>query len=306
MLGAVLGLGCAATFGANAIITRRGVLRASSHYIATLSILTGPLFFLIVAGLTGDLFRLDECPWQATVFLALSGIIHFVFGRTWGFKSIQLIGSNRAYVVLGLSPVISIALAMLAVGETVKPLTALGIIFSLSGPLLTLLKEKRVDRDTTFRVNEHGKEVDRRTFFVGMLFGLGAAVFWGSSSIFIKLGLEKGGTPVGGSLIAYLAALIAISPLFLNREKRREILKPDKRSFQLALFSGLSTNVAQVLRCFALKYGSVILITFMIQTTPLWVLLLSFMFNRKVESFSRWVLLGNALLIVGTILVIIS
>jgi len=41
-----------------------------------------------------------------------------------------------------------------------------------------------------------------------------------------------------------------------------------------------------------------------IRTSPLGVLLLAFIFNRQYESFSRWVLLSNALLVVGTILVL--
>jgi uncharacterized membrane protein len=138
-----------------------------------------------------------------------------------------------------------------------------------------------------------------------MLYGLGAAIFWGGSTIFIKFGLEKGGTPVVGSLIAYLAASIAISPSLLNRKNRTEILNAERKSLQIALMSGLATNIAQWLRYVALGYASVIIVTFLIRTISLWILLLSFIFNREYESFSRWVLLGNALLMVGTILILI-
>jgi len=110
--------------------------------------------------------------------------------------------------------------------------------------------------------------VDRQTLNIGILYGVGAAVFWGSSAIFIKLGLEKGGSPVGGSLIAYLVASMTISPSLLNRDKRKEILYADKKSFHLALVSGLTTNVAQFLRFLALEYGSVIMVTLLSRTTP--------------------------------------
>ncbi len=306
MLGVILGFCCAIAFGTSAIVTRRGVLRASSNYIATISIFTGPVFFLLIASMTGDLYRVVQFPWQAYVFLALSGIIHFAFGRTWAYRSIQLIGSTRSYIVTGLNPIVSIALAMIVLRETIKPLMALGILFSLSGPLLTLVKDHIEESGTQSIANSHRKELDRRTLYIGMLYGMGAAVFWGSSAIFIKLGLEKGGSPVGGSLIAYVAASIAITPsLLLNQENKKEILKPDKKSFQLALISGLTVNIAQLLRYLALGYGSVIIVTLLIRTVPLWVLLLSFIFNREYESFSRWVILSNTLLIIGTILILI-
>ena len=49
-----------------------------------------------------------------------------------------------------------------------------------------------------------------------------------------------------------------------------------------------------------------IVVSLMLRTLPLWVLLFAFIFNREYESFSRWVLFGNGLLMVGTILIISS
>ncbi len=301
MFGDILGLGSAVAFGANAIVARRGVLRASSNYIAMVSIFTGPVFFFAIALFTGDLSRMTQVPWQAHFYLALSGVVHFTIGRTWVYRSIQLIGSTRSYIVTSLYPIVSIVLAMLLLGEKMNPVLALGILFSLSGPLLTLIKEETVEGN----VQREGAEVDRRTLWVGMAYGAGAALFWGSSAIFIKLGLEKGGSPIGGSLIAYLAASLALSPSLFRRENRNELLHADRESFHLGLLSGMTSNIAQMLKYLALDYGSVIVITLLSRTTPLWVLLISYLFNRKLESFSRWVLLGNALLIIGTILIMI-
>ena len=306
MLGVILGLGCAVAFGANAIVTRRGVLRASSNYIATISIFIGPLFFLLAACVKGDICQIGHWPWRAYVFLALSGVIHFGLGRTWAYRSIQLIGSTRSYIVITLNPAVSIVLAMVVLKESINPLMILGILFSLSGPLLTMVKEKTVSRDVQSKAKSPGKELDRQTLYLGMLYGMGAAIFWGSSAIFIKLGLESGGSPVAGSLIAYLAASIFISPSLFNRENKREILKADKKSFQIGVVSGLTINIAQLLRYLAFGYGSVIIVTLLIRTSNLWVLLFSFIFNREYESFSRWVLLGNALLIGGIVLTLIS
>jgi len=307
MLGVILGLGSALAFGASAITTRRGVLRARSNYIATISIFIGPPFFLIAATLKGDIYQIHQWPWQAYVFLALSGVTHFALGRTWAYRSVQLIGSTRSYLVNNLTPIVSITLAMIVFKETIKPLMFLGILFSLLGPLLTLVKEKTVARGAQLMANSRGKELDRHTLFVGMFYGMGAAIFWGSSAIFVKLGLESGGSPVAGSLIAYVAASIFTTPsLLLNRENKREIIETDRKSFQIAFINGLATNIAHLLRYLALGYGSVIMVTLLMRTNNLWVLLFSYIFNREYESFSRWVLLGNILLIAGTVLVIIS
>ncbi len=306
MPGAILGLISAVAFGANSIITRRGMLRASSNYVATITVFTGPIFFLIIGGMTGDIFKLRQIPLQAYAFLALSGISHFALGRTWGYKSIQLIGSNRSNIVTSLNPVVTIILAMIILRETITLIMGIGILCTLTGPLLILLKERVIPSAVQLKANPHGKELDRPTLYKGIFYGIGAAIFWGSSAIFIKLGLEHGGSPIAGSFIAYLSASIAISPSSLfNKDHREEILHGDKQSFKIALFSGLTTNVAQLMRYIAMGLGSAIVISLMLRTMPLWVLFFAFIFNRKYESFSRWVLLGNALIIMGTILILL-
>src|SRR4030067_3037248 len=127
MIGTLLGLGSAVGFAANSIITRRGVLRVSSNYIAVTSIFTGTLFFLLLLALTGHLFSLREIPWKALVFWVLAGIIHFALGRTWAYRSIQLIGSNRSNVVTSLNPVVTIVLALVMLREAGNAMMTLGV-----------------------------------------------------------------------------------------------------------------------------------------------------------------------------------
>jgi drug/metabolite transporter (DMT)-like permease len=307
VLGVLLGLASAVAFGANSIITRRGVLRVSSAYVATISIFTGFLFLILVTGVTGDLFGIASLPLKAYLFWALSGVIHFALGRTWAYRSLQLLGSNRSNIVTSLSPIATVALAMLLLKETVTPLQLVGILFTLSGPLVMLCKEQTVSEGSPMKSGSHGKEVDAHTLALGVLYGAGAALFWGSSAIFIKFGLEAGGTPVAGTLIAYAAASVVIGPSFLfSAEKRGELVREGRKPLPIAIFSGLTTSVAQLLRYISFSYGSVIVVSLMLRTLPLWVLLFAFIFNREYESFSRWVLFGNGLLMVGTILIIIS
>ncbi len=308
MLGAILGLISAVAFGANSIITRRGMLRVSSNYVATLTVFTGPIFFFIVGSMTGDLFKLRQMPLEAYVYLALSGITHFALGRTWSYRSIQLLGSNRSNIVTSLNPVVTIVLAMMILKETITLLMGFGILCTLIGPLLVLLKEEVIQSGGQLKSNPHGKDLDRPTLYKGIFYGLGGAIFWGSSAIFIKLGLEHGGSSIAGSFIAYLSASLTIIPsaFFFNKDRREEILHGDKKSLKIALLSGLTTNIAQLARYLAMGLASAIVVSLMQRTMPLWVLFFAFIFNRKYESFSRWVLLGNALLVVGTILILLS
>jgi len=304
MLGAILGLASASIFSFNSILVRRGMLRASANYFATLTVFMGPPFFLVIAAIGGALKGAGQYSWQAVLFWAVSGLIHFGLGRSWAYKSIQMVGSNRSNIMTSLNPIVTVVLAVLVLEETIPSLMVLGILFSLSGPLLILIKEQG-NSGAPQGSDGSGKEFDRRTLFLGMLYGAGAAVFWGSSAIFIKLALKSGGSPLSGTLIAYLAASLFISPSLLREKNRKEILEADRKSLRMVILSGLSTNIAQLFKFIALAHGSVIVVSLMSRTVPLWVLLFSFLFNREFESFSRWVILGSLLLVAGTVLIMI-
>lgn len=304
MLGASMGLGCAAIFGMNQIVARRSVMRASVSYVANISILSGPLFFALMALLVGELPRMGQFTWQAHMFFAAAGVVHFALGRTFGYRSLQLIGATRTNLVTGLSAVVSVGLAIALLNERFTVLTALGFTLSVIGPLLMGLKEG--DRKgNPIAPRDEGKHIDRRTLWLGIFFGLGAAVLWGSSAVLIKLGLDHGGSPVAGSLVSYVAASLAICPSLLKRSTRRELFASSGATFRLALISGMTTNISQFLRIMALNYTTVITLSLVTRTVPLWVLLMAFLASRGQESFSKWVLTGNAFLLTGTVLVLL-
>lgn len=303
MLGAILGLGYAAVFGLNNVIVRRGVLRVSPNYVATLTVFSGPIFFFLLALATGDLAKIPQFSWKATLFFAISGIIHFALGRSFGYRAVHVMGATRSGILTGLNAIVSVFLAVAVLGETISPMIVLGIGCSLSGPTILALREEKVMRNLERGAGK--KNVDRKTFYRGFIFGIGAAVFWGSSAIFIKLGIENGGTPLAGTFIAYTAATMVVATSLLNRANRKEIFGGNKQALRLAVMSGLTTNTAQMLRYLAFSYGTVIVVSLVSRTMPIWTLSLAYIFNRKIETFNRWVLLSNALLIIGTVLVLL-
>lgn len=305
MLGTLFALGAAASFATQSVVIRRGVRFASVDYLANISIFSGLLFFLLISILTGDLFRLGEFNWKVYALFTFSGVIHFVLGRTFGFRCIQYVGSTRSNVITGLHTIVSILLAIVVLRENLTPITTLGVLLALSGPVLIASKEHTAAKAVSSTASHGSKDVDRRTLYVGMLYGAGAALFWGSSAIFIKIGLDNGGTSIGGSLMAYAAASIAISHVLVNRNGREEIFNSDVRTMRLGVAIGMATNIGQMQRFLALGHAPVIIVSLMMTTQPVWVLLFSFLFNRKYESFSRWVFLGNSLVLAGTILVIL-
>lgn len=288
----------------NQVFARKALFKASSSYVANNSIFIGIPFFLIATAITGDLFRLSRCPWQAYVFFALAGVSNFAIGRTWGLKSIQLIGVTRSGVITGMNFVVTILLAVIALGEGLKPLAIVGILLSLTGPLLLAFQKTDAKADAEAKANGRAV-IDRGTLYKGSLYAVGAAVFWGLSPIFTKFGLDAGGAPVLGNLVSYMAATVVISPSMLfNAPIRNALFKTSKGALGLVALSSVCSSTGQLLRNLALAYGLVIVVSLTGRTQPLWGLVFAFLFIRQDESFSKRVLLSNALLILGSVLVL--
>ncbi len=305
MLGAIFSLVFASSMSVNSIVVRRGVMRVSVNYITTLSVLSGPIFFFLLALFAGEVFQIASFSWKVTLFFALAGIIHFALGRNFGYKSTQLLGANRSTAIVGMYAVVSVILAIIFLGEKLTLFTMAGVILSTMGPLIIVLKEGQVSRSAEAKINPNVNSLDKKTLYLGVLLGLGAAVLWGSSPIFIKLAMDNGGTAIAGNFISYSAASLVVCASLFNKKDRQEILRKDWPSLKIAIMSSLAANIAQLARYLALSYGSVIVVSIVSRTIPVWTIALSYIFNRKLESFSRWVFLGNGLLILGTILVML-
>src|SRR3989337_2342474 len=167
MLGTSLGLTFSAIFGINQIITRRGVMRSSVNYMANISIFSGPLFFALVALVTGERFRIGQFTWVAVFYFALAGIVHFALGRTFGYRSLQLIGATRCNVVTGLNAIVSVGLAIAVLHERLTPLITLGFLLSMAGPLIMGMQEGN-NGGAEVKPDVPGKHVDARTLCLGV------------------------------------------------------------------------------------------------------------------------------------------
>src|SRR5689334_23955239 len=69
----------------------------------------------------------------ATLALALSGMIGFIFGDTFQFRSIVILGPGRASLLASTAPLFTTALAWPLLHQRPGPLALLGMMLTLSG-----------------------------------------------------------------------------------------------------------------------------------------------------------------------------
>src|SRR5215472_6413054 len=69
----------------------------------------------------------------ATLALALSGMIGFIFGDTFQFRSILILGPGRASLLASTAPLFTTALAWPLLQQRPGPLALLGMLLTISG-----------------------------------------------------------------------------------------------------------------------------------------------------------------------------
>lgn len=143
-------------------------------------------------------------PLNATIeqwiWLGLSSIIGLVVGDLFLFQSFIMVGPRLAMLVMAITPVISALFAWIFLGETLSFLQISGIMLTIGGISLVIL-----DRN-----NSHNPIYSDRHKWIGILFGVGAAIGQAVGLIFAKKGLPPEFPALSGVVIRVLVAVISV------------------------------------------------------------------------------------------------
>jgi drug/metabolite transporter (DMT)-like permease len=296
MIGSIFALVAAVFFASNTILIRRAVLKVSDASLGTLiSVPMGvPLFFvaLVVTGQTGDLFRFS---WQEYFWLSLAGILHFVVGRSLYYGCVQVVGANIAGILRRTNILVSVVLGITLLSEPLSWKLAAGVSLIITGITLTGLSSQ------TFR-SADGKIA--RIPVKAVLLGFGCGLSWGISPIFIKLGLKGTGAAISGGFISFLAASVLLGLTLIGRQRRTAVNQLTPMAAGLFFSAGLFSFSANLVRYLALSLAPASVVTPLVATEPVFMMIFSFIFNRQLEIFSRPVIFGSILVVVGTILLV--
>ncbi|MPZ53813.1 MAG: EamA family transporter, partial [Acidimicrobiia bacterium] len=124
----------AASFGANNVVVRRGLLGMSAGQGLYITVLLGIPLFGLAALLSGQLFRLGDLTWFGGGLLAVAGVVHFVAGRYCTFRAVGAIGANRTMPLQALSGFYSVIIAVIFLDEHLSMIIAIGIVLAMLGP----------------------------------------------------------------------------------------------------------------------------------------------------------------------------
>jgi drug/metabolite transporter (DMT)-like permease len=155
--------------------------------------------------LASTLLVVRGSPWphwasaRDVALLALSGLIGFVFGDTFQFRSIVIMGPGRAGLMASTAPIFTALMAWPALGERLRPLALLGMALTVGG-ILWVMYERGHDSPE----RRHGSMI------AGVAFGLLGALGQAGGYVISKLALRSGLDPLSATVVRIAAAAIGI------------------------------------------------------------------------------------------------
>jgi len=279
----LLAAGAALSFGALAVTIRLALVPPIDAEAASLvtTFLAG-VFCVVLAVVKGDFSGLD---WADTWPFFVTGLFAPGISQILFTRAVGVIGPSRTAVMVGVSPVLSAAIAVTILGEPLHVALVLGTLLVVAGG--TLLVRERVGPGALLSF--------------GIALGLGAALLFAVRDNLVRWAARGSDVPGFVSASASLAsATLVIAIVVLLRPKA---VARVRRAFPPFVLSGLVYGVSYACLYSAFDRGRVTIVAPLVATESLWAVLLSMLVLRRSERIGARLLVAAALVVGGGALI---
>ena len=258
------------------------------------------LFFVSIM-LISFTFYLDTWNTISQEFLVtilLSGIIGIFLGDTLLFIALQKIGPRRNNILFSLAAPFTVILNIFFLNEIMSLMNLLGCIIVFFGVVVAIAYGNNKDQN-------HRWEIVEGNLFLGVIFGISAALCQAIGLIMMKPILTFGADPIASASLRTLISCIFLSfTFFINYEifnaKTSLSLKIIGQSI-LSGFLGMALGMSLLL--IALKYADAGIVATLSSTSPIMILFLIWLLTKKIPTIGAWI--GTVLAIIGSGLIFI-
>lgn len=262
-------------------ITGRLAVRHSTPYTgALLGTFAGLVLFALIA--------LGSGSWEAVnltgiLWFVVAGVFYPGFGYIAIFKAFERVGVARTAAVLGMSPMISVTIAVLFLGERPGFFELCGTALIVLGVVSISLEKDDGEGGISFRK---------------LLWPILTAVCFGATPILRKTGLQYLPSPVMGMLFSSLGGMFILLACigFIPRAQR---FSRHRLGAVQYILTGLIYALAVYLYFLALGKGAVSVVVPLVLTYPLFVLIIMALAFRKLERITPRLIVGAILTVAG-------
>jgi len=262
-----LAIGSAALFGAMSVALRLGLRGLDETAGATLATVVTALAVATVAA------AFDADVHGAWPFL-LAGLLAPGASQIFFTLAVREVGASRTSVIVGGAPLVAVAIALILLGEPLRPPLVVGALAIVAGG--ALLAGER-DRPAHLRR-------------VGLLYAAAGAILFAMRDNVVRA-LHTHSTP-GTAAAATLLAGTAVAAAWARRP-------PSGRELRRLWPAGLLFGLSYVLLFEAYYRGRVTVVSPLVATESLFAVVIAAVLIRHTEGMGRRVVLGAVLVVAG-------
>jgi drug/metabolite transporter (DMT)-like permease len=274
-----LALISAVLFGGMSVGLRLGLNRRPDAALATLATVVGAFVVALVAAVAEAPSRGVDAG-DAWPFL-LAGILQPGVGQLLVTLAIREAGASRASVVFGSAPLVSVAIALLLLGEPLRWALVVGAVLIVAGGVEL--------------ARERGRPEHLRA--IGLLYAFCVTILFSARDNLVRWLSHRTDVPPGAAAAATLVGgLIVVAVVLAPRVRRWSGAAP-------FLGVGVLFGLSYVALFEAYYRGRVTVVSPLIATESLWGVLLAYLLLRHSEVVGRRLALGALLVVAGGALI---
>jgi uncharacterized membrane protein len=286
MLGIVLALLSAMSFGLSQIFVRKNLEKSNSINISLTVTIMGNLLLWPVALYFTDLTSVNI---EGLILFIVAGFLAPGIARLFYFKGMETSGISTNASIFSTYPLYTSIIAVLFLGETLTIENWTGLACIIIGVML-------VGR---YINNNHTTSKIKKELIFPVLGSLALAF----SQIVRKEGLNIYNQPLLGVAVGYTTALIVYFAMLAPASNRSSIIKFSRKDIQLFWKPGTGIALGWLLSFLALSQEMVSIVAPLLQTELLFIIFFAYLFLRKLEKISLKLVASAILIIVGVLMI---
>ena len=275
-------------FALTFICVRIGVKTATTTTALWITLFINVLFLWALSLM---LYGAQFNQWWEWRYFFLSGMFAPLLGRMFQFQGMARLGANITTPLTLTHPVVSVLLAIAFLGEVI---TWLGF----SGAMLVVIGSVIVGSEGGQQSTRTLARVPRRY----LLLPLAASICYGISVVFRKMGIDLGTDAITAAAVTCTSSWFFASIYVLFSGQTSQI-RCTRREMAFFVLAGIFSGLGPMLLYMALEREALVVIAPISATTPLFVLIVSWLLLRADELFTPKVLIGTVATVAGVILV---
>ena len=272
--------------GVTSILAKCGIRKTDSNVATAIRTIVVLLFAWTMVFIVGSQKTISQISPKSLLFLILSGL---ATGASWlcYFRALQLGDVNKVVPIDKSSTVLTILLALIFLGEGITWLKGAAVVLIAVGTFLMIQKK------------ESGGERSKAWFIYAVL----SAVFASLTSILAKVGIEGVESNLATAIRTGVVLLMSWVVVFVTK-KQGTVREIPKKELGFICLSGLATGASWLCYYKALQDG---LASVVVPIDKLSILVtIAFSYFVFKEKLSKKALLGLALIIAGTLLMLVK